>query len=178
MKRIILLIIFCISAAMSIEAQDISLTYGPWSFISEDDAVSGGVYPYAGINFGLNDRLEAQIFAIAEAAPVPLERIMMGAGLSAGILGGRHITYFNMYADLDFIYGLRFTDSGVEHNRFAAFRLSPLAIGNDYNGYRDRIFTMGVMYNFDSGLFSFTWNLLIFDMFLNSASVLDEKDRI
>lgn len=52
-----------------------------------------------------------------------------------------------------FPYGLTFADTGVEHNRLAGVRISPLALGKGYNGFRDRIFTIGTFYNFDSRLF-------------------------
>lgn len=142
------------------------MSFGPWSFITDDERISEGLYPYAGLNVGWNDYLESELFVIAEAAPQPFQTMYFGGGLGSSLLGTRGLTYFNMYAQADFIYGLDFSGAEVVHNRIAGIRLSPLVIGNGYNGYRDRIFTMGAFYNFDSGMFAFSWNFLIFDIFL------------
>ena len=146
---------------------DLSLSFGPWTFLSDDERIADGVYPYAGLTVGWTDFLESEIFVVAEAAPDPFKNIFAGCSLGSSLLGTRGLTYFNMYAQLDFLYGLDFRGGTPVHNRLLGLRLSPLAIGNGYNGYRDRIFTVGMFYNFDSTKFSFSWNLLIFDAYLS-----------
>ena len=164
-KHLIILIalFFSASAAWSL---DLSMSFGPWTFLSEDERIADGVYPTAGITLGWNDYLETELFVIAEAAPAPFQNVFFGGSLGGSLLGTRGLTYFNMYAQFDFLYGLDFSGNAVEHNRLLGLRLSPLVIGNGYNGHRDRIFTVGAFYNLDSSKFSFTWNILLFDVYL------------
>lgn len=165
MRKILcfIILLFIVSNAYGV---DLSLAAGPWSFFSDDEAVPDGLYPYLGLNIGWGEYLESELFIVAQAAPDPFSTVFIGGALGSSILGTRGLTYFNMYAQLDFLYGLTFTETGIDHNRLAGLRVSPLVLGNGYNGYRDRLFTLGAFYNFDSGLFSFSWNVLIFDIFL------------
>ena len=166
MKKIILCLVLFFNAVVFSFSIDLSMSFGPWSFLSNDDRIADGIYPCAGLNLGWNDYLESEIFVVAEAAPQPFGNVFFGGGLGSSILGTRGLTYFNMYAQLDFLYGLDFSAAELQHNRIVCLRLSPLAIGNGYNGYRDRIFNIGALYNFDSRMFSFTWSVLIFDIYL------------
>ena len=166
MKKIVIFFLILFLSASAAFGVDLSMSFGPWSFLSGDAGISHGIYPYIGLNIGWNKYLESEIFVVAEAAPEPAGSLYFGGGLGSSLLGTRGLTYFNMYAQLDFLYGLNFNSGNIEHNRMLGARVSPLAIGNGYNGYRDRIFTVGAFYNFDSSEFSFTWNLLIFDIFL------------
>ncbi len=166
MKKVIIFILILFLSVSAAFGLDLSMSFGPWSFLSSDTAVSDGLYPYAGLNIGWNEYLESEVFVVAEATPAPFNSVFFGGGIGGSLLGTRSLTYFNMYAQLNFLYGLRFNTGVIQHNRMLGVRLSPLAIGNGYNGYRDRIFTVGSFYNLDSKAFSFTWNVLIFDIFL------------
>jgi len=172
MKRFIFICLLVFGSVFMVSASDVLLSFGPWTFITDDESIADGLYPYGGLSIGLSERLEAELFVVAEATPEPFGSVFFGGGLRGLIVGDRAETYLNMFVDLDFLYGLDFSTESLVHNRCLSLRISPLVVGTPYTGTRDRMFTVGALWNFDSGELSMVWNVLIFDIFLNKTPTI------
>jgi len=77
------------------------------------------------------------------------------------VLGPRDSTYFNMVAELAFLQAVVAGGEPGLGPSYLMLRLSPLSIGTPYYGHRDRMFSIGVLYDIGADQFSAVWNVLI-----------------
>jgi hypothetical protein len=138
---------------------DLGLALGPWSFAS--GGPGPGTYAYTGLAIGGGRRLELEASGIVEMTPSPGDTILAGASLGFSVGGPRIPTYFNVVVDLGYLQTV--VDDGQFHlgPSYLLLRLSPLVIGNPWYGHRERIFSLGVLYDIPAASFSVVWNVLI-----------------
>jgi len=154
-------------------AFDLGLSVASWSFsrpVSEARADEGreiarGLYARAGGILGAATRLELEAYAIGELSPLPLRDLYCGAEATIPLLGSGEKNYFNAFASLGFMQGLRLDGGAAPAGRYLSLRVSPLAIGNPSYGRRSRLFSVGALYELGSGEVSLTWSALAFDFF-------------
>ncbi len=144
-------------AAMAAPEPGVSL--GTWSFAG--GGPGPGTYAYGGLSLGLSGRLELEALGVAEMTPSPGSDVMAGASLGLSVLGPRDSTYFNMLAELAFLQAVAADGEPGLGPSYLLLRLSPLAIGTPYYGHRDRMFSIGVLYDIGADRFSAVWNVLI-----------------
>jgi hypothetical protein len=150
----------CLLVPLPVFAQpDLGLALGPWSFAG--GGPGPGTYAYTGLAAGGGNRLELEAFGIVEMTPAPVDSVLAGASLGFSVSGPRIPTYFNVVADLGFLQTV--VDGGQFSlgPSYLMLRLSPLVIGNPWYGHRERIFSIGMLYDIRASGISFVWNVLI-----------------
>lgn len=141
-------------------AQDLSFSLGGWSFFPDGEgrlpAGDPGLFAAAGATCGLGPRLELGASLIPRLTPAPFEDLFAEAHLGLSLLADRArvpaapTMYVNTILDLGAIVGWRGLASGAPTFSRAIFaRLTPITVGTMYYGRRDRLFSFGVMYDFD-----------------------------
>ncbi|HOX31098.1 MAG TPA: hypothetical protein PLB91_02135 [Spirochaetales bacterium] len=160
-------------AASAAGALDLGLSAGAWSFsrpvsaarAEEGREIEPGLYARAGAIAGIASRLELEAFAVGSLAPAPGRELFLGAEATLPALGSREKSYFNLFASLGYLRALRLEGGLEPAGGYLSLRVSPLAIGNPSYGRRDRIFSVGALYELGSGEVSLTWSVLTFDFF-------------
>ncbi|MCE1195987.1 hypothetical protein LWX53_05760 [bacterium] len=176
-SRIFLAFLLLVGAAGIAGAQDLSFSLGGWSFFPDAEgrlpAGDPGLFASAGATCGLGLRLELGASLIPRLTPTPLRDLFAEAHLGLSLLADRArlpaapTMYLNSIVDLGTIVGWRDLDSGSPAFSKAIFaRLTPVAIGSLYYGRRDRLFSLGVMYDFDEGTANIFASLIAADFSL------------
>jgi len=174
----ILLLAFAVS---SVGSQDLAFSIGTWSFFRDKSGAwpSGGPGSFAsfGLTYGLTPRLEAGISLVPRMAPDPFDDILAEGHVGLSLFGdrisgsGAPAIYINTLADIGFILGAHNVYSGTtEYSKAVFVRLTPISLGNPYYGRRDRIFSVGLLYNFDTASASLFINLVAADFFLAAGA--------
>jgi hypothetical protein len=148
-------------------AADLGFTVATWSFAARDYGEAGlspGLYAKAGSLVGLAPRLELELYGVAEAAPSPFRDCFIGAEASLPIAGSRLKSYFNAFLSLGFLQAYDSYEGRIGSS-YVSLRLTPLAIGRPYFGRRDRLFSIGALYELGDGSIAFVWSLLACDFF-------------
>ncbi|MDX9899633.1 MAG: hypothetical protein RBT62_11995 [Spirochaetia bacterium] len=161
-KRATLLRLCFLIPAAVFAAPNPGISLGSWSFVGVPEP---GMYAHAGFLLGVSDHFELEALGVAEFMPIPAGMLLAGVSLGYSVLGPRTPTYFNMVADFSFLQAL--VSSGVPGlgQSYLMLRLSPLVIGNPIYGHRDRLFSMGLLYDIQASSFSAVWNILIIDWY-------------
>lgn len=155
-------------------ALELGLSAAAWSFsrpLSEARAapshsIEPGLYARLGAIAGIASRLELEAFAIGDLAPIPMRNLYIGAETAFPVVGSRDKSFFNIFVNLGYVQGLRLADGNATlAGRYLSLRVVPLAIGNPSYAHRDRIFSVGALYELGSGEISLTWSVLAFDIF-------------
>ncbi len=157
---------------------DLGIALGPWSFAG--GGPGPGTYAYSGLVVG-GSRLELEALGIAELTPAPGAAVLAGASIGFSLSGPRIPTYFNVVVDLGYLQTV------VEEGQFRLgpsyllLRLSPLVIGNPWYGHRERIFSLGVLYDIAAAEASIVWNVLILHWYPwgpTLASAVDSEIKV
>lgn len=162
------LLAFVLFAAASVPgagAGDLALGVSPWSFAGGGDSFTG-TFAGANLAIGLTPRLELGLYGFGELSPAPGSSLMAGAALGLSLAGPRDPTYFNVMIEVGSLVAYRPSEGRLASTLVFA-RLSPLVIGNPYSGHRDRIFSLGLAYDINSGRLIGIWNILILEWFLS-----------
>lgn len=160
-SRIFLAILLLAGAAGIAGAQDLSFSLGGWSFFADGQgrlpAGDPGLFAGVGATVGLGPRLELGASLIPRLTPAPFEDLFAEAHLGLSLLADRARTpaaptmYLNSLIDLGATVGWRGLASGSPSFSRAVFaRLTPITLGTMYYGRRDRLLSIGVMYDFDA----------------------------
>ena len=149
----------CLEAA----GMDLAVSLGPWSFAGGTEGYAG-TYGYTGLVAGLTPRLECELYGVGELTPDPASVLLAGVNIGISLSGDRGPTYFNMVMDVGLLAEWR-ADSSGPVSVHALLRVSPLVIGNPYYGYRDRIFSIGLLYDLTGKVSRVVWNVLMAQWF-------------
>ncbi len=172
-KKIFALLICCLSPSLLMAAPDLGVALGPWSFVN--GGPGPGTYAYGGLALGGSSRLEAEAFGIVELMPLPGDSLLAGASIGWSLAGPRIPTYFNVVVDLGYIQTLAYDALSGVGPGYLMLRISPLVIGNPLHGHRDRMFSVGLLYNLEERLLSAVWNVLIVHWYPGKNSVPQER---
>jgi len=175
--RAILPILLLALAASSLSAQDLAFSTGTWSFFPDESGAlpseGPGTFASLGATYGLTPRLEAGISLIPRITPEPLDDIFIEEHVGISLFGDRvsrtggPAIYINTLVDIGLFFGAHNVRSGnPEYSRALFVRLTPIALGNPYYGRRDRIISIGLLYDYDRSSASFFLNLIAADFFL------------
>lgn len=165
----LLVFVFSVIASGSASALDFGFSASGQSFGSTDYERAGilpGLYVRGGSILGLFSRLELEPCLIMELAPDPFRGCFVGADATIAFLGSRFDGYFNMFVSIGYLRGIDLSKSISEGNNYLSLRLTPLAIGCRYYGRRERIFTVGVLYEIGDNSITVSFNILSFDFFV------------
>ena len=154
-------------------ALDLGLSASPWSFarplplggLPRENGIAPGLYGRASAILGLGRALELEGSATVELAPAPAGAAYLGAEAAFPLAGTREGNYFNLFASLGFLQRVELAGGPGHGGGYLSLRVSPLAIGNPSYGRRDRIFSIGALYELGTGAVSLTWSLFAFDFF-------------
>ena len=114
-------------------------TFQPAGFRSEYP-VPPGLYARAGLCWLPGNRLEFELFHVPRLVPEPYSEAF--TGLSAGwwLLQRKRNSYFNLTADVAFLYGLG-------GRKLLAARLCPIVLAGPYYRYADRLLAVALVWD-------------------------------
>ena len=161
-KRASFFLLCILIPAAVFAAPNPGISLGSWSFVG---GPGPGMYALAGFLLGLSEHLELEALGVAEFMPSPAGMLLAGVSLGYSVLGPRTPTYFNMTADFSFLQALVSNGAPGFGQSYLMLRLSPLVIGNPIYGHRDRLFSIGLLYDIQASAFSAVWNILIIDWY-------------
>lgn len=156
-----------------------SITLGSWSFIGSSTVHEEGMYGYVGVTQGFSSHLEISTFTVAMITPDILSEIYQGIDLGISFLYPRSAelpdapSFVSMYADIGLLLGfhnLQARDSNTMHTSAALyFRLTPLSLGNNFYGSREKIGSFGILYSLTEKEVGFFWNPVIYDRYFGTV---------
>ncbi len=166
-------------AAISAGAQNLSFSVGGWSFFrnAEGKLPSGspGIFSSFGLSCGITRYAEAGFSILPRLSPEPFDDIFLEGHAGVSLFGerirksGGPAIYLNALLDAGILYGMHNLTSGVpEYSRAIFLRITPFALGNPYYGRRERMFSLGLMFDVDSAETSLFLNLIAVDFYLAS----------
>lgn len=153
--------------------QETAISLGSWSFFSDDR----GIFTSLGITQGLTSRLEAGLSIIPRMTPEAFKDLSLEVHCGYSIAARRFqgfnqpASYINVLADigaLTAINNLGEPDQSLSKNVFV--RLTPIALGNAFYTRRDRIYSVGALFDLDKKSLSFFLNFIIVDFFIAKKS--------
>jgi len=160
-------------------SQDLALTAGTFAFPNSGSWASpfagAGTYAQAGFIHGVTPEIEAGTSVIARLTPEPLDELIVEEHLGISLFGARvsrkgmPALYINALLDLGLAFGFENVFSGDSlQSRYLFARFTPLALGNSYYGRRDRMFSLGLLYDFEKQSPSFFLSIIASDFFIAS----------
>jgi hypothetical protein len=160
-SRIFLAILLLGTSLGTAGAQDLSFSLGGWSFFPNGQgslpAGDPGLFASAGATIGLGPRLELGASLVPRLTPAPFDDLFAEAHLGLSLLADRArvpaapTMYLNSLVDLGAIVGWHgFASGSPAFSKAVYARLTPITLGTLYYGRRDRLFSLGVMYDFDA----------------------------
>lgn len=188
MKTNRLLVIFYISIALVIAstpifaalAPDFSISFG--HVVQYDDYHKSGLSTSAGVTKGLTERLELLVLVQTELTPDFLGDAQVGADLAFSLLGKRWDKEgfagagINMLASIGFLAGANSPDHEFEVDSIVV-KFTPISLGTPHTGKRDRLCTIGIIWNFRDNRLAFVWNFMICDFYVCGTWRDDESLR-
>lgn len=160
-SRIFLALLLLGASLGTAGAQDLSFSLGGWSFFPNGQgslpAGDPGLFASAGATIGLGPRLELGASLVPRLTPAPFDDLFAEAHLGLSLLADRArvpaapTMYLNSLVDLGAIVGWHgFASGSPAFSKAVYARLTPITLGTLYYGRRDRLFSLGVMYDFDA----------------------------
>jgi len=178
--RAVPLALFLLLAAGAACAQDLAFSMGTWSFFPDAAGKSPGggpgVFPSLGATYGITRYLEAGVAIIPRLTPRPFDDIFVEEHLGVSLFGERVKTsggpavYINTLLDAGFLFGAHNVLSGSpDYSRALFLRVTPITLGNPYYGRRDRLLSLGLIYDYDANSTSLFVSLIAADFYLAPA---------
>jgi hypothetical protein len=154
-----------LSASVPAAAMDWAVTGGPVSFFPAGKALPSGLYAQIGMRGVLTPRIELEILTMPQITPTPFSSGAAGILIGINLLEDLEPSYFHMLADAGILWAFRQGESQPALLLHA--RVSPLSIGNPAYAYRERLFTIGALYDIEDGALTWTFSTWIHNWFMN-----------
>lgn len=106
--------------------------------------VPPGLYARAGVCWLPGNRLELELFQVPRLVPDPYSEAYTGIAAGWWLLKRKRNAYFNMTADVSFLYGLA-------GRKLLAARLCPMVLGGPYYHYADRLLAAALVWDPERG---------------------------
>lgn len=104
------------------------------------DPVPPGLYARAGLCWLPGNRLEFELFQVPRLVPGPYSEAFTGFSAGCWLFPRRRDSYFNVTADLSFLYGL-------QGKKLVAARLCPIVLAGPYYRYADRLLAVALVWD-------------------------------
>jgi len=131
-----------------------------------------GMYGQVGVRAVVHPRVELELQAVPQITPKPFSTAALGVYAGFNLLEDIEGAFFHMLADAGLLYlfsaeeePLSVDTGSAEPKPLIQIRVSPLSIGNSRYPYRDRLFTVGALYDIRENCFSITWSTWIKNWF-------------
>ncbi|MFA5852694.1 MAG: hypothetical protein WC820_08335 [Spirochaetales bacterium] len=175
--RAVPLALFILLTAGAACAQDLAFSIGTWSFLPDAAGKlpggTPGVFPSFGATYGITRYLEAGVAIIPRLTPKPFDDIFVEEHVGVSLFGervkasGGPAVYINTLLDAGFIFGAHNVISGAPvYSRALFLRITPITLGNPYYGRRDRMLSVGLVYDYDANSTSLFVSLIAADFYL------------
>ena len=175
--RIVPLALFLLLAIGAAGAQDLAFSIGSWSFLPDTagklPAEGPGLFPSFGATYGITRYLEAGVAMIPRLTPKPFDDIFIEEHVGFSLFGerakasGGPAVYINSLLDAGFLFGAHKLLSGSpDYSRAIFVRVTPITLGNPYYGRRDRMLSVGLVYDYDANSASLFLTLIASDFYL------------
>ena len=165
------ILLICLSSLLAGPHNDVSLSFGHQGGGLENREGLNWSY---GISLGLSPRVEMSAWGESTLTPTFFGDGALGLGFSFALLGERSTGSYvpgsaiNMLLNTGMLLTL--------HNPWNIFipttfyvSLTPLTIGSPILGHRERLFEMGLAYNWAENSFSFYFSLFKFDYYVHGT---------
>lgn len=127
-----------------------------------------------GVNVGLTKRLEGSIWAESMLTPDFFQDNALGLSLSYAVMGDRNTgtsvpgNAINMFVNAGLMLSMH-NDWGVFAPTTAYVSFTPLTLGSSVLGRRERLFEVGVSYNWAQNRVGFFFSLFKFDYYIHGT---------
>ena len=167
MRKALILILSIALFASSAYADnfDISFSVGQDNYKWWNDGIS---FSY-GMNFGLSEKVELDLWGISEAIPKPFASNMFGADIGITLLGRRSSgtkvagTGINTLLSIGGFYRTDNNGAGP------IISVTPLTVGNPITGRRERLLKTGIGWDFVNNQLVVTFSLLSLDFYVRGT---------
>jgi hypothetical protein len=171
-----LLIFVLLAFGGSLTAEPPAVSLGAWTNLSGFPNSDYGMYGSIGLVQGISSRLELSTFTLAQLTPAPFSSLYQGAGIGLSLLQPRTAelpdapSFINSFFEAGFLFGIHNlynrSENPLDTTLYLYARVTPLSLGNVYYGSRDRIASLGVLYNLSGKDWGVFWNCAIYDRYL------------
>ena len=138
---VMILLILSLSPVYSGDHHDISLSIGHGIYRWPEKGIS---FSY-GINIGLSERWEMEVWGVSELLPVPFINNMFGIDFSAAVLGPRSTA--SKVAGINTLIGVGGFYRTDNNGAGPMLSITPLTVGSPVSGRRERLFRTAVGYD-------------------------------
>lgn len=167
MRKVLTLLFLLVFLSLSVFADhfDIAFSFGQDNYKWWNNGIS---FSY-GMNFGLSERVEFDIWGISDVIPKPFDSNMFGADISIALLGRRSSgtkvagSGINMLLSIGGFYR---TDN---HGAGPIISLTPLTVGSPITGRRERLLKTGIGWDFVNNNLVVTFSLLNLDYYVRGT---------
>lgn len=172
-KRVLaaLLALMCLlpASAKGVFLKDVGFSFGHGDFMF-DQYSEPGIGVLLGGTFGLTERAELDIVAVAPLAPRPFSDVTIGLEAGFSLLGERVFSYDNAGLGINTLlsvglYANNHNDAGLFLPTILTLRVAPLTVGSPRIGKRERVLPLGVAWNILSGQVSFFFSAFVYDFY-------------
>jgi hypothetical protein len=102
--------------------------------------VPPGLYARVGLCWLPGNRLELELFQVPRLVPEPYSEAFTGLSAGCWLFRRKLASYFNMTADLSFLYGL-------QGRKLVAARICPIVLAGPYYRYADRLLAVALVWD-------------------------------
>ena len=170
-KMAIILIVLLLPAAIwAGPYNDVSFTFGHQAGLANIQ----GLNVVYGMNIGLTSRLETSVWGESTLTPHFFGDNSLGISLSWALMGTRSTgtrvpgSGINTYINAGIIASMH-SDWGFFAPTTAYVSITPLTLGSPVIGRRERLFEVGVSYNWAQNRFGFFFSLFKFDYYVHGS---------
>ncbi|HWR12132.1 MAG TPA: hypothetical protein VN445_09935 [Rectinemataceae bacterium] len=175
------LLLLLLLAVAPTKAQDLAFSVGGWSFFRSAKGAlpteSPGTFPSFGLTYGITRYMEAGVSIVPRLSPDAMDDIFIEEHIGFSLFGervkksGGPGIYLNALVDAGILLGAHNLLSGAPNYSRALFlRVTPFALGNPFYGRRDRMFSLGIIHDYDKAETSLFLNLIAVDFYLASPT--------
>lgn len=165
--RRLLLSVLLLACMLPLAGAGLSVTASPITFFAldmQDPSVPDGLYGQIGITTACSSHVEITLTAIPQLTPSLLGAGAMGLRVGYDLIGGVPDTFFHLIIDAGALVVI--DHAAGELSPLIEFHISPLAFGSRDYGYRDRLFTMGVLYDLHRSSWTLSWSTMTGEWYL------------
>ena len=167
MKRIAVIIMLIVSLC-SLHAgdyYDISLSIGHGIYRWPEKGIS---FSY-GMNVGLSERWEMEVWGVSELLPMPFANNMFGIDFSAAILGPRSTASKVAGSGINTLIGIGGFYRTDNNGAGPMVSITPLTVGSPISGRRERLFRTAVGYDAVNNSVVVLFSLLDIDFYVRGT---------
>ncbi len=166
-KKLVLLILAlaCLLSSVFADHFDIAFSFGQDNYKWWNDGIS---FSY-GMNFGLSERVELDVWGISEVIPVPFKSNMFGMDVTVGLLGRRSSGTIVAGSGINILLSVGAFYKTENNGAGPIVSITPLTVGSPITERRERLLKTGIGWDFVNNDLIVTFSLLNLDYYVRGT---------